>query len=267
MLVSNLAHTEIKNLKNILLFGTLDIIHDINMETSTVCNRRCSYCPNSIYDRGLEKNKKDMPFWLFKKIIDELSEINFEGRLSPHFFNEPLLDERIFTLIKYAITKLPKARIVLYTNGDFLTPITYNALIEAGVSGFVITSHEGKHNNNLESFLHELKENKNNQKVKIQHLRFSQETPLKNRGGMVRPKLIDYAPDCLRESNPLCIDFSGNVVLCCHDYLATVKFGNLEKEKIMDIWKKKSYKMLRKELKKRIYRLAICRKCVGQDNA
>ena len=151
MLVSNLAHTEIKNLKNILLFGTLDIIHDINMETSTVCNRRCSYCPNSIYDRGLEKNKKDMPFWLFKKIIDELSEINFEGRLSPHFFNEPLLDERIFTLIKYAITKLPKARIVLYTNGDFLTPITYNALIEAGVSGFVITSHEGKHNNNLES--------------------------------------------------------------------------------------------------------------------
>jgi MoaA/NifB/PqqE/SkfB family radical SAM enzyme len=67
----------------------------VEIETRSVCNLRCNYCPNSISERGLLKNCQQMPEALFFHIIDELSEIRFSGEVYPHFFNEPLLDERL----------------------------------------------------------------------------------------------------------------------------------------------------------------------------
>ena len=40
----------------------------IFIDTITACNRRCSYCPNSMHDRGSIKNMKKMPAKLFYKI-------------------------------------------------------------------------------------------------------------------------------------------------------------------------------------------------------
>ena len=58
-------------------------------------------------------------------------------------------------------------------------------------------------------------------------------------------------------------DFNGNVLLCCNDYHSSIKFGNLEKEKIIDIWEKPIYKNFRRQLKKKQFVLPICKKCVG----
>ena len=37
----------------------------LGIETITACNRRCSYCPNSLYDRGLLSNMKKMKTELY----------------------------------------------------------------------------------------------------------------------------------------------------------------------------------------------------------
>ncbi|MDR1945432.1 MAG: hypothetical protein LBQ59_05230 [Candidatus Peribacteria bacterium] len=44
----------------------------MDIETSTACNRRCSYCPNVYYDNTLLKNNSLMSEEVFLKIISDL---------------------------------------------------------------------------------------------------------------------------------------------------------------------------------------------------
>ena len=60
-----------KDLFNRALGDSFDQVHTIYIETLTACNLRCSYCPNSVYERGLMKNNEEMDTELFYKIIDE----------------------------------------------------------------------------------------------------------------------------------------------------------------------------------------------------
>ena len=62
----------------------------IEIETCTACNLRCRYCPNSISDRGLLKNNRQMPESLFCRLVDELEDMGFERELHHHFYNKPL---------------------------------------------------------------------------------------------------------------------------------------------------------------------------------
>src|SRR6056297_2984473 len=60
----------------------------INLETFAHCNRECDFCFNN--KRFEQREKGQMSFELWKKIIDELAELDFKGRISPHFYGEPL---------------------------------------------------------------------------------------------------------------------------------------------------------------------------------
>jgi hypothetical protein len=77
------------------------ILH-LDIETTTYCNRRCSYCPNSVFERSLRKNEHLMAPALFRKIVDELADISFKGSLSPHLYGEPLTDSRLISFMDYA---------------------------------------------------------------------------------------------------------------------------------------------------------------------
>ena len=66
---------------------------------------------------------------LFEKIIGELEEMNYSGRIS-YFSNcEPLLDDRIFEFIEYGKKHLPNAYHSLFTNGLLLNMEGYKKLI------------------------------------------------------------------------------------------------------------------------------------------
>jgi len=84
-----------KALFNRALGDSFDQVHTLYIETLTACNLRCSYCPNSVYERGLIKNNQEMETKLFFKIINELAELNWIGDIQPHSYGEPLLDERL----------------------------------------------------------------------------------------------------------------------------------------------------------------------------
>ena len=66
------------------------------METRSKCNAFCSFCPASV----TSDKRKDvyMPDELIKKIIEELSELDYPNRLSFYNNNEPFLDKRILIL-------------------------------------------------------------------------------------------------------------------------------------------------------------------------
>jgi radical SAM protein with 4Fe4S-binding SPASM domain len=207
---------------------------------------------------------------LYKKIVDELAEINYSGRFTPHFYGEPLLDNRIIDLIKYTRQKLPKAHIVIFTNGDVLDYLLYRTLVAAGVDYFQISQHSKEMGENIKDLFNNI-DNATKRK-RIKYVNMYKKKDLINRGGLINlPKqnpIKMFIKKIYRWYKPVCfvdaitIDYEGNCVLCCNDYLSSVKFGNVKTENIVDIWNKENYISIRNQLKlenKKV--LNICKKC------
>lgn len=254
----------IYNLKYRIFYRTLDFFDAIALETTTYCNLRCKFCPNSKYDRGLAKNKKLMNIDLFKKIINELSEINYRGTINLHFYGEPLTDKRLPDLVKYIKEKLPKSKIEINTNGFLLTIPIYKKLIGFGVDSFFITQYTKTIPPAIKELFEYLKQNPTAPN-KIEYRVLGKDLGLSNRGGEIKVKnVVDTEkPICTYPNTAVHVDYKGNVVLCCNDYHSSITFGNLNKEKLIAIWNKPNYKQLRKQLRKGIYELLICKRCVG----
>jgi len=249
---------------HILKYGNADMFNNINIETTTLCNRRCGYCPNSFFDRSLKHNEKLMPEDLFIKILRDLKSIKFTGRISPHFYGEPLLDKRLAGLMSMAHAILPKAKLEIYTNGDLLDIPLMENLYEAGVRNYVVALHGDKKENELNEerigcLRQEIKTA--GKKVAIDLINLRDDSYLSNRGGLVSVKNIAKKVFCQYASNALVINYAGDVLLCCNDYLGQVSFGNVAKETLPEIWNKPGFKKIRKEIRKGIFRAEICRKC------
>jgi 2-deoxy-scyllo-inosamine dehydrogenase (SAM-dependent) len=239
-----------------------DEISTVTLETITACNRRCSYCPNSEFDRGLTRNAKRMDGKLFIKIIDELAEIDSLETFMPHFFGEPLLDNRMSSLISYVRKRIPKVDIHLYTNGDLLTVDKYKILTQAGVNKFVVSEHGPETRTRLLDIVnYRQRYGIDNVSIDVKIFWEGEELELMDRGGLIGSEKFSKIVACDAPSNTVIIDAQGNVVLCCNDYLGTAKFGNLENQKLMDIWNDGQYIKIRKELREGIFNLDMCKKC------
>lgn len=247
---------------NLLKYGISDMFDTIEVEISTACNRRCSYCPNSKYDRNLRENMKKMDLELFKKIVAELSELNLRGRFHYHFYNEPLLDPRLISLVQYVRDSAPKISSVIVSNGEYLTLDMYKRLVKAGVKEFFVTEHTNKGSDNTKLIM-EYRKSPGEESVEFTCGKMHTHSLL-NRGGLLEIEKYKrrITMDCLRPSHVLQIDHEGNIILCCNDYFSTVKFGNVRDEKIIDIWKKPVLRKIRKDIRNNIFNLEICQKCM-----
>jgi GTP 3',8-cyclase len=249
-----------------LKYKNSDMFNDVNIETTTACNRRCENCPNSIYDRSLPQNEKLLPEELFKRIIDDLRAIKFTGRISPHSFGEPLMDKRLEILMKYAHEYLPKAKLEIYTNGDLLDINILNNLYDAGVKNYVITLYGNQkeveaNEKRMTDLKKYIKENK--KEISMEINKFSNRLNLSNRGGIIKIHKNTKTIACQAYNNPLVINYKGDVVLCCNDYFGQITFGNIENNSLLEIWSKKSFKTIRKEVRENLFRLDICQRCIA----
>lgn len=239
-----------------VLQGDKEFFSIVEIEINTECNRKCPYCPNSVYDRGDKKNKKFMKKELFESIIDQLSKINFNGKLHPHLYGEPLLDFRLIELLTYAQKKLPLAKIEIFSNGDFLTLELYKILEGLKIDRIKITNHSNKTQKNIEEIINY--RNANNCSITFDYISLN---TFYNRGGLTEPahkKKITY---CLLPTRYLTIDYDGNVILCCNDYFSSVKFGNLNKQSLTEICNDRYYAKTRKDIRKGVFKHGICKNC------
>jgi len=243
-------------------YGRWDFFNVLGIETTTHCNLRCEWCPNSKYPRGLKENKKMIDESLFKKVIDELAEIKYGGTIYPFFYGEPLNDERIADLISYTRKKLPKSQIKLSTNGVLLTKEIYQKLSDAGVTKILINQYTPEMLPNVKEIL---EIDKTAKRKIVEYRIFNYDLRLCNVGGEVKVKNLVERPICTYPDYAPYINYKGDVIICCNDYHGEVVLGNVGKEKLADIWDKPQYKQIRKELKKGIYKLPLCRRCVGLE--
>lgn len=115
---------------------TFNYLRNVEIEISSLCNRKCGYCPQSMINRKREL----FPLDKFRGIIEELKEIRYAGGLAFHQFNEPLLEyDHLCKCIKIAKEVIPDIRLELYTNGDFIDKDKFKELKEMGINRLVIT--------------------------------------------------------------------------------------------------------------------------------
>ena len=95
------------------------------IESSLICNLKCIMCPNKEIPGS---GKGMMEFDLFKKIIDEACD--FVSDVYLHHRGEPLVNPRLFDMIRYAREKSVGVR--FHTNATLLTEEKAEKLIEAG---------------------------------------------------------------------------------------------------------------------------------------
>ncbi len=109
----------------------------ILIDTVSYCNLRCSMCVH----REMTRKKGVMPWPLFTKIIDEISETDKHARVWMVFFGEALLLKRrkpsIFDMIVYAKQK-GLTDVVLNSNANLLDEKAARGLIEAGLDAIYI---------------------------------------------------------------------------------------------------------------------------------
>ncbi len=224
-----------------------NLFSNIEIEINHSCNQSCTYCPNSQYER-IEKG--EMSLDLFKKLLNQLQEINYHNVVSFHFYNEPLLCSNLNTIISLTKNALPKCKIDLFSNGLILSKKLMNELIDLGVDRFSITNHLNSNSSFIESVYDKLSKQQKSFVRLITHESLS----LYNRGGLL-PEIttsIDASSlACFIPSNLVVVTLRGNVLPCYEDFQQKNVMGNITNNHIKDIWNTKKYKLFRRDLEQK----------------
>ena len=221
------------------------MFRSVELEINSMCNRRCSYCPNV----STQRPTGYMAESLFQKIIADLGEMNFGGNVSYHFYGEPLLDKRLLGFVEYTVRHVPRCRPLIYSNGDFLTLDLFREYIKWGRTRFWITQHDNQMPPNLQAILTEASAEEQDHIV----VRFANDRRMTNRSGLIKTMTVPREPlemPCDWPLAAMVITMNGNVVPCCNDYLETEVIGNVTTHSLREIWCSQPFERFRSALSK-----------------
>lgn len=219
----------------------MNLFKHIQIQTQTGCNLKCPMCPNSY----MKQPEKSMTLDLFNKIIDELAEINYDGRVSLYLMNEPFLDTRLQELVRITRERLPNARINISTNGVLIDEIDLPGLSDCAVSCYseaIWNKWKDKDVNAIDMRGHVYK--------------------YYNRGGNIEAGDDKVGGYCERPFTQMYINAFGQSILCCSDYKFEVVLGDVSENTLVEIWQGDKYNKYREVLKtNKREGLKLCQKC------
>jgi radical SAM protein with 4Fe4S-binding SPASM domain len=184
---------------------------------------------------------------LFEKIIDELGDIDFDGRISYHFYGEPLIDKRLPGFVEYSKKRVPKSSSEIYSNGDFLTLDLFHEYLRRGLDNFLITQHDNLIPDNLRHLMDHISD----EEKKHITIRFAKDRYMINRSGLITDFGVPVEPlktACDWPLTSMVVTMTGNVVLCCNDYFETEVVGNVKEQSLVDVWTSKRFEEFRRAL-------------------
>ena len=242
---------------------------EIEISESGTCNRSCSFCPRSAPD--FEDKKEFITNELHEKLCLELKDLDYKGTVRYSGFVEPLIDKNIFNLIKMVRDNLPKVNIEMVTNGDPLNLKRLNKLFENGLNKILISAYDGREDAlKLENLCKEAK--LTNEQYIVRHRYYSQDQDfgitLSNRSGLMEN--AEFKIESLKEplkkscyipSYTFFLDYQGDVLICPHDWGKKIILGNLNNERLIDIWFNKKSMRIRKMLNNSNRNFTPCNVC------
>lgn len=217
----------------------------VEFNPSELCNRKCSFCPRS--NPSVYPNRKlFMAPETAAKAAADLGEAGYTGDFHFTGFGEPLLHPQLAELVQGVRKHLPKSRIEVVTNGDFLTANRLLELSAAGVDHWQVDCYDGPHqleerrglfeSNGFSDESFRLREHYDVPDAAPQEL--VQLYGFNNRAGAAAPELSQSRRrPCHLPFYKMFIDHDGAVRLCCNDWRRReAPLGNLLSTHLAEIW-------------------------------
>jgi len=282
-----------KNLQDIYIYsprkkalgidsGFAPLFNSVLFEVRTRCNGTCPFCAASTQ---FEKRKDTiMPKALYIKVINELKNERYKGRIAYHVNNDPLLFPDLPEFVKYARTNLPSAWIQILTNGKLLTETIADRLMSAGINELTINLYSDDLGLQMSEVLDKIREKiipQYYQEKQIQHgygpgigntkiFRFN---VFRQKLNVVKSSRAGTAPNkriksryprgfCEHPFTQFNITADGRVAKCCADFYFSDPMGNLKEQSVMEIWNEERFQNVRKVLLEgNRDSIETCRKC------
>lgn len=238
----------------------------LQLETIRACTRKCPFCAYG-QARNVKHAGRKMPMALINQIADNLNELRYKGRISLHSINEPLLDNRILDIVRLFRMACPRAFISFNTNGDLLTDSLYGNLVDAGIDRIGISVYEDVSYQRLNSYF-------SRRYARLIDMR-EPTGKLENRGGAIHDLRNAYEFDpgryrqapCQRPSRMMVVQSDGKVVLCCSDMYGDIIMGDLNHQRLEEIWNGKPFVSIRDRLQRSRQGLPLCEACSHSGDA
>lgn len=235
-----------------------------------------------------------MPVEVYHRIIDQLSDLDFDGRISPYLMNEPLLDKRLPKLIAYTRQRCPQSWIAINSNGDALSEDLADRLFDAGLNSLDVNAYDSSAQYQTYVALAEHVAARRSdvtrqvgysdpsfngvgmpRSSKIIHCRdmafwerqfLSKQatSDLQNRSGNVpgsRRLTEPLALSCPRPFEQMYINHLGVAVLCCNDWRFDVMMGDTATSSLAEIWHNERYQAYRHHLQQKNRAMPLCDQC------
>ena len=223
-----------------------ELFRAILIETRNTCTRTCWFC--KFGQERQDESITQMDWETIHKILDNLNTLQFHGRISWYNINEPLLDRRMVEILRLTREYCPQAFVSLATNGDLLDDDLYHALKANGLDALGVSIYDDKTFEKVRKFA--------DRQMVLMDMRSMGEGMLDNRGGGIRQEIPVFERDRARYQNRSCerpfammvVNSRGQVVLCCDDLYGDVIMGDIQSNRLEEIWNNEKFTFYRNAL-------------------
>ena len=240
-------------------FDGFPVFSSIEINIHGSCNRRCAFCPR--VDEKLWPNldeRLDINLW--EKILIELKKNNYNGRIGFSGFSEPFLHPELLELVKLHSKYLPKNKLEITSNGDYIEEENTRKLFDSGLYAIRISLYTNQKNAiKFEKIREQLKLDTDRFFVRGRNKGSKNDFGLvqNNRAGSVNYEIIGkknqikklpLKQSCNYPMFKIFMDYNGDCLLCSNDWAKKKIIGNTKSENIYDIWIKEKVNNVRKKL-------------------
>jgi len=217
----------------------------VYFELSNLCNYSIFHkkCP-----LNHQKEVKILPLSVIKGVIDCLSKYQFAREFAFHNYNEPLIDPRLFYLIKYAKEKCPKSYVYICTNGFYFNQTIGEELASFGVSKIHISIYSRKE-------LERLRKIHLSIPIQLEVIKLDETL------NIYSCHKLNLKKECSAPLREIIITREAKVSLCCYDWAYIYTFGNLERKSLDEIIRDGLMYEVYKRLSRGERFLNICKNC------
>ena len=207
----------------------------ILIETHNQCTRTCWFC--KFGQQRQDPSTLQMSWQTIERIVGNLRDLDYRGRISWFWINEPLMDPRILDIIAYTRRECPNAFLSLVTNGDLLTDALYKDLRRNGLDALGISIYDTPAAEHAEAI-------DGDDRLVLMDMRHARAPRLENRAGNVKrhSRLFNKTRNershlsCGRPFSMMTVNANGQVTLCCSDLYSDVIMGDVNTQRLEQIW-------------------------------
>lgn len=208
----------------------------LEIETSSLCNRRCDTCLRNSYPNRecvsswFEENY--MPMEDILEIVRQTNEMGFDKRINLSHYNEPLLDPRLSEIGK-EIKKFGRyTELTFHSNGDMVTEELAEEL--DGVFDFISFALYGSKEREEERYNYILPLFKQTRLLFVRNIHmvthFSPDPTLEDR---IQTHINNI---CMEPQFRLVFNHKGQMLFCCEDLVNHFNLGSFPEQSVKELW-------------------------------